>query len=279
MKKTALTIVLFLGMMASVCAQTNNGAGFRISLGNTLGVSGMPVQNEYDGTFHPGFSFGADLNVYAFINAHVGIRTGLGFSHIYSSYSYGSLTEHQTINDLYQVDYTYKVKDVTMTFNATYAQVPLQLSLLYDRWYANIGFKVAVPMQVQSYCEYNDVEISAYLPATGSAISAGDPMAALLGCDNYGKQSFDAMKGQNPWMVLASVDFGFRIPCNGESNWTLGLYADYSLFSSKVESTMVRTRMNSAHQGIASVAGMPIDKLGFFAAGIKLQCDFKMNVK
>lgn len=279
MKKIALTIVLFLGMTASVCAQTNNGAGFRISLGNTLGLSGVTVQNDYDGTFHPGFSYGADLNFYAFFNAHVGFRTGLGFSHIYSSYSYGSLTEHQSINDIYQVDYTYNVEDVSMRFNASYAQIPLQLSLLWKRWYANLGFKLALPMQTQSYCEYGNVEVSAYLPETGTSVAPGDPLSSLLGCDNYGKQTFDAMKGKNPWMVLASVDFGFRIPCSGVNNWTIGLYADYSLFSSEVENTMVKTTMNSAHQGVASVAGMPIDNLGFFAAGIKLQCDFEMNVK
>ena len=274
-------VLCLIGSSWAQCDSTSY-KGFRLSVGGNMGVAGMTMKTPYDGTMKPGLSFNAELAAYVVFSKHVGVKVGLNMAHVSSSYELKGVKEQQRVVDLSAIDYTLSMKKMNTYISMMYAQVPFQLALIYDHWYANLGFKLAIPMQVRSYSVCNSMQVSATMVSTGTVVNPGDPMADILGCRDYGNYAIadvakDATSGS--FQLLASVDFGFRIPCAGRNAWTIGLYGDYSLVNSEAKGSLLTAKMDNAHRGSVKVGALPIEKLGFFSAGIKVMCDFGLNLK
>ena len=284
MKKISLTVILLLGMLSSSWAQNTEATydAFHITLGLNGGIDGFTMDNGKDGKFNFGPTFGFDFGFYVFPTEHIGIRSGFNVNYAASNYSYDNLKEtREILESPYHIDYACISKNTKVEISSINLQIPLQLALLWDHWYADLGFKLMVPITFDAKTSFDEAVVDATIRETGTHLdpNSTDAFAAALarkfGCGTYGsnaeKKKLDL---KSNWSLLASVDFGYRFSSSSSTTWTIGVYADYALTSINVKNNFLDITSHSDHTKTVKLQSLPINNLGFFDAGIKIRCDF-----
>lgn len=293
MKKITLTVALLLGVFATAFAQdpepnaSRKDDVFHITLGLAGGINGFTVDNGLDGALKVGPNAGFEFGFYCFPTEHVGIRTGVNAVYAASAYNYDKINGTLAYREApYTIDYNYVANDAKLDVSTIALQVPLQLALKSTHWYANLGFKMMIPIDFKAKTSLDVTDVKATIRETGTLLDpeSTDPfsssMARLFGCGKYnGSASKKTMNLAENWTILAAVDFGYRFASTSSTTWTIGVYADYSLTKLKPQNDFINVRAASGRQKKVTVKGIPISHLGYFDAGIKIQCDFGLKVK
>lgn len=281
MKKIALSVLLLIGLATTSVAQEYNYDAFRLTVGVNGGMSAFTVSGDnVNGTVKPGLGYGVDLGLSCIFSKHVGIHTGLGFSAANSQYSYGDITVSTTVHSTYTIDYESAIRDAKYDFQSYALTVPFQVAFVYNKWYANAGLKIRVPVKVNSDFSVASTESSATVRETGVIVTPSDPMARSLGCvSTDGNVYSNAGNMRESWHALVAVDGGFRFVSKPTFAWTLGLYAEYALNNQEIKGDGIKMTANSDGTVSKSVHPIAIEKLGYFAFGLKLQCEFGIKAK
>lgn len=275
--KKIFSIVLLLALFSATYAQRYDV--FRLSIGVNGGLSAFSVKsNNLNGSLKMGLGYGADLGFSVFFSQHFGIRTGLGFYVLNSEYNFDDITKNNTVRSFQTIDYTTVMQDPKYAFRSSYAMVPIQVAFRTQHWYANMGVKVAIPLKSQQDFSVSGTETSAEVAGLGT-ITPDSPIASTMGCTRTTAQTISNKDKSSQFLALLALDGGYTIVKSPDFSWSIGLYGEIALNRPQLHGDAVTMTLQDDGSVAKTVNPLPVDKLGFFAFGLKLTCDFGIKAK
>lgn len=294
MKKIFITIVCALALCSTVSAQEENNAGLKsgshLSFGARAGVAGFLVNGGFTDTYM-GSGLALDLSYAYFFTDHVGIRIGVNASSISSGYRADNVVSAMSCNvpittntgtRTVLANYSGTTTTVSEDYNGLYGEIPIQLALQGNHWYANLGVKLAIPVKVDADYNYSETPVE-FLgsPNLGTTVALDDE---LYGAQSGSYRLYDFREETNylnPFYVMLALEGGYRIGCTCGDSWIIGLYLDYSLNSANIENPTETNLItasdgpNFTHHNVMSTN--LIDSFKLFNFGVKLQYDLGLK--
>lgn len=230
-----------------------------------------------------GPAVGLDLNYKRFFTPKVGFVTGINLTLAHSGLNLSGINAktESTIGNK-AVVYTYDMSNCKESYTTVFAELPLQLALQGQRFFGNVGFKLAAPLYTQGRFDNSGYSVSAYLPQYGTTIAATE---SQYGCGTYDgdKGSKDATYVVRQVYVFAACEVGMHFPNKkyATRQWGISLYADYALNRKNVEGngnpfiSVTGTNPSDVQMTQQLALGSSfIEKVGYLNAGLRLTFDF-----
>lgn len=298
MKKFFLTALVALTMGSMAFAQeeaTMTRPGSHITVGARVSAGGLLLHDDISKPTKLGFGMGGDLSYAYFFNNTVGIRTGIYGSLTNSAYVNTNIHSDATCMVTYTglstphiAEYNADTKNVREDYSSAYVEIPVQLALQGNHWYANLGVKCAVPVRVAGNYRYDATEVffigshatdnSSFIGGVSSPVwDATLPQTS----GSYSINNFRADNNYvNPFFVMGALEAGYRFGCDCGHSWQIGAFVDFAINSIATpdNADLIYSTNGGVHHFTNGVMHTSlVDSFRFVNFGLKLSYDFALR--
>lgn len=299
MKKIILSLIAIAAVATTpIVAQTSDsvkssglGSMSYLTVGIHCGPGGLMMNGSIAAPSRMGVDLGLNIDYTFFLNRAFGFNTGLGFNWLNSGLSTSKMNStfmgRTPVNSTLAqwsstAHFICSTASVEETYNSFWLEVPLRIAIQAGRFIANLGFKVAMPVQMKANYNIGETTVSIdYLPGTGTQLDSPMPMANYTArsgqYDLYGNAYQDKVQ---MLFVMTSIELGWHVAFTSRNSLALTAYFDYSLNEADLH--------NDNHPNLISMGGDDfvyngalrttlIQSLCYFKAGFKLQYNFGLG--
>lgn len=287
MKKILISVLLLtvfgFAAMAQSDANTNAAIGdnitwfshSRLSAGLRGGVNDYRFNNE---AAAPGLSLGLVLGYDYMFTRNIGIHTGLEASRITVKNAFGDIHTTLTVAEAPAANYTCNLTGIAGKASGFRLQIPVELSLLFNRCYAHVGVKVAYN-GLRRIPATGKWSVKADLTETGTHVDSQHQLASIVGAVSDQEQTLEVDLG-SPLMVLGSIDLGVRLPSFKKSTMAIGLYGEFSgrKFASAPDQLQVALAENDGIRTLTP-SQLPAKNCFYYNCGLRVTLEFDVDKK
>lgn len=232
-----------------------------------------------------GSMYGFSVNYSVYFNEYVGFSTGLHFDRLTCGYYETGVVSPGSGNVLvsdgvtysnYNASYHLVTDRIDETYTSYFIELPLLVSILHNRWYCNMGLKLALPVSMNVDFTYGESEL--YLDEiTGTGTVLTDPWHVKTYEGSTGKSDlFDKQRSQlSMCYMMASIELGCNIAyTSNASSLSLGAFVDMSLNGAKLSNASNTATMTLNTDVLSYHSAVQTDKVNsvsYYKVGVKLQ--------
>ncbi len=285
MKKTILLILILTSTILAV-AQDKQEVSIYLGAGNSSLKYDLGQSADISSQFGPSFGIGYTHK----LNSEWGIISGLEIAMYKSEASSPELKDKYTTQDNYGNNFEWRLAlhNLKETQNGTYLNIPVMLQFTpksIDKLYANIGFKVGIPLSGKYEAEYTKLVTSGYYPETGAEYTD-------INFRGFGEFEGTSANDNLDFGVafILSAECGMKWALSNSMNLYTGAYIDYGLNNIVKENGDTRiisynkdnptnfdyNSLMYSKQTEGDNSKLFIDKVIPFAIGLKLRLGFSL---
>mgnify|MGYP002622991708 CR=1 FL=1 len=290
MKKKLLILITVITVSFSSAYAWGGGAILGsesyLSIGTFGGPGALMFSGDTESPNKIGFAFGFSVDYSCYINKYLGFTTGMHIFRMSSGYKEtnissrgeGSIRVSDGISSWYD-DARYHIKTgrIDETYKTVFLEVPVMLAFQYQKWYWNMGMKVAVPISMN--CDYTFGNSKLYLDedlTTGTSFTSPGMFIREYSGSSGTNDLYDKQRHQLlVFYVMASLEAGYNVAFyGGSSTLTVGAFVDVSLNGAKLNSSSESPTITLDSEELTynnSLSSGKVNTVTCFKAGIKLQ--------
>lgn len=286
MKKIAISVLLALASISGAWAQKSDvlGVGARVGMASFM-------QKANDWKWKLGMNTLLDVDYVHYFGtidqkgSQVGIRTGLSLGYTQSALEAPIELQHRTQDNLNNnILYTITSDRVKEMDRQIFLEIPVMAEFTFWHMYADLGFKVGIPVWSRYKQVIDDISIDAYYEDFDVHVT-DEVLTGVL--SEEGRTTTNKWNGANVNLsVMAEIGYLFELK-NGNSIG-VGFYADYTFWNNyKNESPSLLVDVDThtidpmtstpATVHVTNLTDAYVDKLGYFDFGVKVSYNFNLK--
>lgn len=259
--------------------------GSHITIGVRGAYSNLMINNSLAKDCPGGAGFGFNAAYTHFVSDHIGLRIGLDFTSLSSKYTIPG-TVYKTVEEV-RVS-TNPATGETRTVDATYTttvgaieskyqlmsfDIPLQIALQGEKWFANVGVKFCLPYQMKEKTHIGASDIICNTVGLNTfdiseAVSKGGDV------DYLPYDSKQEVNNFRPFFIASAIEVGYRIGFRTGHSIQIGAYVEMAFNECAVTGdAMVATHNGDKIDYHPTFGSDLIESMRAVDAGLKLQYD------